>query len=273
VLLLTFTPSDTTHFLPATATVTIDVQKATPVVTWPRPADIASGTALGPAQLDAQARIPGTFAYSPGPGTVLPAGGGQGLSAVFTPSDAADYNTVSVGTLINVLAPPPPPPALVTIQSVSLEPIKVGKIKTQAISVQLSGQVNAAAADNLAVYTLTTAPEGKKHTTKSVALGRAIYSTDTETVTLTAKKPPLVLTSPLVLTINANNLLDTMGRAVDATGTGQPGGQYRAMLSKAGAIKISAVEPGNALHPTAQTVDALRRGRGHARSMMGQRQP
>src|SRR5262249_47472528 len=72
------------------------------------------------------------------------------------------------------------PPALVTIKSVSLEKVTIGKTKTTAINVLFTGQVNAALADNLAVYTLATIPHGKKHTVKGVALGRAIYSTATE---------------------------------------------------------------------------------------------
>jgi hypothetical protein len=138
----------------------------------------------------------------------------------------------------------------VTILSVSLPRITVGKTKTRAIDVQFSGQVNAASADSLAAYALNTTPQGKNHTAKGVALGRAIYSTATETVMLLVKKAPLRLSPPLILTVNANDLIDTLGRDVDGTGDGQPGGIYKAMLSKAGAVKISAVERGRTRDPT-----------------------
>jgi hypothetical protein len=96
-----------------------------------------------------------------------------------------------------------------------------------------------------------------------VALSRAIYSSATQTVMLTAKKAPLALSPALVLTINGNSLVDSMSRDIDATGSGNPGGTYKAMLSKAGAVKISAVEQGKGSHPTATVVDTLRRIRGH----------
>ena len=54
---------------------------ALPVIAWANPADIVYGTALGGTQLGATAIVPGSFAYSPAPGTVLTAGLGQTPSA------------------------------------------------------------------------------------------------------------------------------------------------------------------------------------------------
>src|SRR5262249_21660417 len=98
---------DATDYNSATASTTINVLKATPSVTWPAPADIVFGTALGSTQLDATANVAGTFAYSPAAGTVLHAGTGQTLSATFTPTDAADYNSAAASTTINVLKAAP----------------------------------------------------------------------------------------------------------------------------------------------------------------------
>jgi hypothetical protein len=78
------------------------VNKATPTITWSNPADITYGTALSATQLDATASVSGTFSYTPGSGTVLNAGSGQTLSATFTPTDAADYNSVTTSVTINV---------------------------------------------------------------------------------------------------------------------------------------------------------------------------
>ena len=105
VLSATFTPNDSDDYNPVTKTATINVQKAAPPVTWANPADITSGTPLGPAQLDATASVPGTFAYTPASGTVLNVGQGQVLSVTFTPTDAADYNSVGATATINVLPP------------------------------------------------------------------------------------------------------------------------------------------------------------------------
>jgi hypothetical protein len=100
---LTVSTAVTSNDNAATATVTINVVPATPGVTWADPADIVYGTPLGPAQLDAAASIPGTFAYTPAAGTVLEAGPVQTLTAIFTPADAADFQSMTVTTVINVV--------------------------------------------------------------------------------------------------------------------------------------------------------------------------
>ena len=94
-LSVTFTPTDTTDYTTATNSVSINVAPATPTITWPNPADITYGTALGGTQLDATASTAGTFAYTPGSGTVLHAGNGQTLSVTFTPTDIADYTAAT----------------------------------------------------------------------------------------------------------------------------------------------------------------------------------
>ncbi len=100
-LLATFTPTNTTAYKSATASVPLSVTQATPVITWSSPAGIAYGSALGSAQLNAAATVAGTFSYLPGAGTVL-AAGSQSLSATFTPADAIDYKAVTVTTSISV---------------------------------------------------------------------------------------------------------------------------------------------------------------------------
>jgi hypothetical protein len=84
---------------PATLTVN---NKGTPVITWSDPADIVYGTALGAAQLNATANVPGSFAYGPAVGAVLNAGANQALNATFTPEDTENYNGVSATVHINV---------------------------------------------------------------------------------------------------------------------------------------------------------------------------
>src|SRR5678809_109494 len=95
ILSVTFTPTDAANYATTTATVSLTVLKATPVITWANPADITYGTALSASQLNATASTPGTFAYTPLAGTVLSAGAGQSLSVTFTPTDAANYATTT----------------------------------------------------------------------------------------------------------------------------------------------------------------------------------
>jgi len=108
VLTATFTPSDAS-INSSTASVTVHVNQAVSMVTWPTPADIIQGTPLGAAQLNASANVAGSFAYSPAFGTVLPVGSGQALSVVFTPVDTGNYTQATATVLINVLAVQPPP--------------------------------------------------------------------------------------------------------------------------------------------------------------------
>ena len=102
VLFVSFTPTDAVDYESATATATINVTKADPTVTWESPADIPYGTPLSSTQLDATASVPGTFVYTPAAGTVLNAGAADTLSVTFTPTDTADYNTVTQTTTITV---------------------------------------------------------------------------------------------------------------------------------------------------------------------------
>ncbi len=78
-------------------------QTSTPIVTWPSPASVPAGTALGEAQLNATANVPGVFSYSPAAGTVLPAGT-QTLKATFQPADSSHYSPVSATAIITVTA-------------------------------------------------------------------------------------------------------------------------------------------------------------------------
>ncbi len=113
-LSVTFTPTDTLDYTTASATVVINVEKATPTISWPTPADITYGTTLSGAQLDATSSwtiagvsggVAGTFTYTPAAGTLLHIGNSQTLSVSFAPTDSTDYATASGTTTINVFAP------------------------------------------------------------------------------------------------------------------------------------------------------------------------
>jgi hypothetical protein len=77
--------------------------QAFPVVTWATPGNIVYGTALSSAQLNPTSSVPGTFTFSPPPGTVL-AVGPQTLAAVFSPADTTSY--VSVTSTVTLVVSP-----------------------------------------------------------------------------------------------------------------------------------------------------------------------
>jgi predicted outer membrane repeat protein len=103
-LSVTFVPGDTTNFAtPPTATTTITVNQAMPVITWPAPAAITYGTPLSGTQLDATASfngspVSGNYTYSPLAGTKLGAGANQTLSVTFVPGDTTNFATPPVAT-------------------------------------------------------------------------------------------------------------------------------------------------------------------------------
>src|SRR5207237_1439737 len=100
-LSVTFTPNDA-NYKAVTKTVSINVLAATATITWNNPADITYGTLLSNTQLNATADVAGTFAYTPAPGTNLPADNHAPFSVTSTPNDA-NYKAVIKTVSINVL--------------------------------------------------------------------------------------------------------------------------------------------------------------------------
>lgn len=101
ILHVDFTPTDTANYNTASKDVAINVNKANPIITWSKPADINHKTALSSIQLNAVSSVPGTFVYTPQSGTVLPVGT-QTLHVLFSPIDTTNYNTASAAVQINV---------------------------------------------------------------------------------------------------------------------------------------------------------------------------
>ena len=100
-LWVTFTPADLGNYAPYQAAISIVVTKATPVLSWPIPADIIYGTALDDAQLNASSAVPGKFEYTPGPGEIL-SPGTHTLSVTFTPGDSTNHTAAEASVPIAV---------------------------------------------------------------------------------------------------------------------------------------------------------------------------
>lgn len=105
-LAVVFIPSDGTVYSRAKATVPLAVTRATPAVVWPTPEKIPYGTLLSDSQLNATASVPGTFVYTPRPGTLLSAGE-HTPSVVFTPSNLSDYAPVQAAVSLSVIKKAP----------------------------------------------------------------------------------------------------------------------------------------------------------------------
>jgi hypothetical protein len=101
-LTVVFTPTDTTDYSSALASVTLTVNRAAPVVYWPTPATVRIGTALGATQLNASANVSGSFTYNPAAGTVFSSPGNFALSVSFAPADSTDYGLGSATVTLTV---------------------------------------------------------------------------------------------------------------------------------------------------------------------------
>jgi gliding motility-associated-like protein len=97
-------PRDQVNYNDVTKQVLITVVKATPVITWPSPADITYGTTLNTtSHLNPTHNVPGEFTFDPLPGVTL-AAGSHTLTATFKPDNQTNYNIVTgITTTINVV--------------------------------------------------------------------------------------------------------------------------------------------------------------------------
>jgi sugar lactone lactonase YvrE len=165
--------------------VSLAVTQATPSISWPNPAAIPNGTPLGAAELDAVASVPGTFVYSPGPGTVL-AMGSQTLSVTFTPKDTVDYTTAKASATLVVTA------AASTTPTVAVTPSSTSITTVQALTVKVgvySGLPNVTATGTVVLtsgsYTSDTMPLAGGAAEFGIPAGSLVVGSDSLTVTYT----------------------------------------------------------------------------------------
>ena len=184
---------------------TLVISPSTPLVTWANPANIVYGTALGSAQLDATASVPGTFVYTPAAGTVLHAGQAQALSALFTPTDMTDYLSVTAQAVLNVT------PAPLTITPVNQS--KVYGAALPALADSYSGFVNGDTAASLTTQpTLSTTATAASHVAGSPYAITASSAVDPD-YKISYVGGSLTIT-PAPLTITAVNQTKVYGAAL-----------------------------------------------------------
>ena len=220
----TFSTGASTNYTITYDNGTLTVNQATPTVTWAQPADIAFGTALGSAQLDATASVAGTYSYSPLAGTLLSLGQGQTLMVTFTPTDATDYTTATCSTVINVQP-------VTTFSGLSAPTITYGTssttlsgqiaagtaIPTGNVSITLDGVTQSPAIDSSTgdfsstFDTSTLGVAGSPYTITYAYAGSTNFNHASTTTTLTV--------NPAALTITASDASMTFGQAADFAAT------------------------------------------------------
>ena len=80
----------------------LTVARAVPVISWPTPGPVPQGTLLSGTQLNATASVAGLFVYTPAAGTPMSSVGAQNLTAVFTPSDTVNFTTAIASVYLTV---------------------------------------------------------------------------------------------------------------------------------------------------------------------------
>jgi hypothetical protein len=259
-LAATFTPTDTTDYATATATVSLAVTQATPTITWAAPLPITYGVALSSSQLNATSSVQGTFVYSPAVGTVLPVGS-QTLAVTFTPTDTRDYATAtSSGTiLINST------PLAVTAANASrlygvANPTFTGSVSgaVNGDTFTVSGTTSATISSDVGRYAIVPAATGTNigDYTVTPVNGTLTITQAGSAVILSSSNTNANLTAPVIFTATVSstttgiptgtvNFLD--GQTVIGSAALNPQGAvtYTSSLLAAGPHSITAVYGGN----------------------------
>ena len=245
-LSVTFTPTDTTDWTPATATVQLTVNPVTPTITWANPAPIAYGAPLSAAQLDATSNVAGTFAYTPASGTVLSAGT-QTLSVTFTPTDAIDYTTATATVRLTVNQVTP------TISWANPAPITYG---TPLSAAQLDAASNVAGTFAYAPASGVVLLAGAQTLSATFTPTDAIdYTTATASVPLTVKQAPSTLNLAASVTSVPAGTAFTLTSTVSSGTTQTPTGTVT-FYNGGNALGSIPLANGVATFPTAVTVNS-----------------
>ena len=272
-LTATFTPTDTANYNTATVTVSLIVNKATPAVTWATPSAITYGTALSATQLNATASVAGTFAYSPASGSI-PSVGTQTLSATFTPTDSANYNSASATVLLTVIVAVPGAPTSISTTTANGEATVTFNAPSNIGSSAITGYtIRATATDGSTVMVnasgspakVTGLTPGKSYrfsVTANNSAGSSDTSPTSDAITISLVNQTITFASLADRTSNSGSftLAATASSGLPVTFTVVSGpallsGNVVDLTGATGTVKIRASQTGNATYAAATDVD------------------
>jgi hypothetical protein len=204
---------------------------ALPPITWPTPANIVYGTALGAGQLNATSSVPGTFTYNPPAGTVLNAGN-QVLSLTFKPTDTNSYAPVTTNVTLVVL------PEALTITAANAS--KLYGAAVPVLTASYSGLVNGDTASSLTappVLTTTATATSLVGSYPITASGAASpnYTISYAGGTLAVNAAALTITA-----VNASKLYGAAVPALTASYSGLVNGDTASSLTTPPALSTTA---------------------------------
>lgn len=202
------------------------IAKGNPAITWAAPAAITYGTALGAAQLDATANVPGTFIYSPAAGAALNAGA-QTLSVTFTPTDGTDYNTAT--QTVSLMVNPAPQTVAVTPAS---QTVQLGQAANFTASGSSTGYTWTGATGTgasatqtwgaVGTYTVVVqAPASGNYAASNTATATVTVTLKQQTVTITPNAPTLTAGQSVTLTASGGQNGYTWGGVISGSGPTQ----------------------------------------------------
>ncbi len=157
---------------------------------------------MSAAQLNASSSVPGTFAYTPAIGTVLPAGSAQ-LNVNFTPTDNANYTTVT-GTHVSIVVNKATP----AISWANPSAISYGT-PLSATQLNASSLVAGSFAYTPSVGTVLSAGTGQTLSVNFTPTDNANYTPVTATALITVNKALPTITWPTPGSISYGTVLST----------------------------------------------------------------
>ncbi len=191
------------------------VDKITPTITWPNPADIVYGTTLSTTQLNATATdthnggitVNGTFTYNPAVDTVL-AVGSRNLTVTFAPDDTATYGNQTATATINVRA--------ATLTVTADDASRYYGANNPTFTSQYSGFVNSEGSGIVTTAPTCTSTADSKSNIGTYAITCSGGAATNYTIEYVDGK---LTVNPATLTITANDAMKTYGETVTFAGT------------------------------------------------------
>ena len=219
-LSVTFTPTDSTDYTGATATVSINVDRATPELSV-YPVNLTYGPPLANGQLIGSATwtvggnvltVPGSWSYTTSAGTVLDVGNDQSESVTFTPIDSVDYTSATAVAIVNVSR---------AIPQVSIDPVYLTYGKPLADS-QLNGTATLTVGDTVVVVPGSWSYTGVSGRVLSASVDvpePVTFTPDDSTHYSTVATTVALYVSPAPLLITADNQTKPYGSVFSFAGT------------------------------------------------------
>lgn len=219
------------------------------LVNWPTPTNITYGTTLGVGQLNATSAVPGTITYTPAAGTALNAGSNQVLTAVFVPTDTANYLSTTSHVSLTVL------PKALTITADNKT--KVYGVALPAFTATYSGFTNGDSVASLTVPAAlaTTATSNSPAGDFSITVTNAVGSNYTitfvmGTLTITPAGSSGLLASSANPAPQSQLVTFTYTLGAVAPGYGVPGGTVQFKIDGSNAGSPVALSSGSASYGT-----------------------